>query len=224
MKKIKITMLLLLGLLAFSGCSDDETSLTEVTNLSYEPTMGGAIIKFTAPANNDLLYIKAAYTNSLGEKVFRSTSIYDNKIEIDGLADETRSYPIYVSAVDKWGGETSANVINVTPGRSYINIIKDNLEIHPMCGGLSIVWENPAGVDMTDEVDVNPGKQVYVVVDYTDSVGVSRRRYLTSKQMNAKARVRVLFAGRTTVSFHARHCPATKTCHAASPRNEIAPK
>ena len=124
----------------FTACSDDDdTTLTPVTNLSYEPTMGGAIITYTAPANNDLLYVKASYTNSQGNRVFRSSSIYDNKIEIEGLADETKTYPVDVTAVDKWGGETSAVTINVQPGRSYINIIKDNLQIHPMCGGLSLV-------------------------------------------------------------------------------------
>ena len=94
----------LVMVVSFSSCKDDETSLTAPVDLSYEPTMGGAIIKFTAPKSNDLLYIKAAYTNSLGKDVYRTTSIYDNKIEIDGLADETKTYPIRVSAVDKWGG------------------------------------------------------------------------------------------------------------------------
>ena len=108
--------------LSFANCSDDDTTLTAPMNLTYEPTMGGAIIRFTPPSNNDLLYVKAAYTNSLGKDVFRTTSIYDNKIEIDGLADETKTYPIYLSAVDKWGGETSTTVINVQPGRSFINV------------------------------------------------------------------------------------------------------
>ena len=84
-----LTLCCLLMAMSFTNCSEEETSLSVPTNLSYEPTMGGAIIKFTPPSNSDLLYVKAAYTNSLGKDVFRTTSIYDNKIEIDGLADET---------------------------------------------------------------------------------------------------------------------------------------
>ncbi len=198
------------GLLA--SCSDDDdTSLTPVTNVSYEPTMGGAIITYTAPANNDLLYVKAAYTNSQGERVFRSSSIYDNKIEIEGLADETKTYPVAITAVDKWGGETSAVTINVQPGRSYINIIKDNLEIHPLCGGLVLVWENPAGVQTASDAVSNPGKQVYVVVDYTDADGVTRTRYLSSKQKNATAKVRGLFAGKYQVNYHVEDTSGNKT-------------
>lgn len=195
-----------------TSCSDDDgTKLSMVTNLSYEPTMGGAIISFTPPASNDLLYVKAAYVNSTGQHVFRSTSIYDRKIEIEGLADETKTYPVYVSAVDKWGGETDAAVINVKPGRSYINIISDNLEIHPMCGGLSILWENPAGIESVSESANNPGKTVYVVIDYTDASGVTRTRYLSSKLQKAKARVRGLFEGVYDVSFHVEDASGNRT-------------
>jgi len=207
-----IYVLCLLCGLCVSCQEDDDTSLSAVTDLSYEPTMGGAVISFKAPANNDLLYIKAAYTNSLGEDVYRTTSIYDNKIEIDGLADETKSYPVHVSAVDKWGGETSATTISVTPGRSYINIIKDNLELHPMCGGLAILWNNPMGIESQDEITAkNPGKAVYVVVDYTDESGITRTRYLTSKLREAKARVRGLMAGNYKVTFHVEDFAGNKT-------------
>ncbi len=210
--------------MSVTSCSDDETDLTPPTNLSYEPTMGGAIIKFTAPDNNDLLYIKAAYTNSLGKDVYRTTSIYDNKIEIDGLADETKTYPVSVSAIDKWGGETSASVINVQPGRSFINVIKDNLEINPICGGLAVTWENPVGADMlSDDVESRANaKIVYVVIDYTDAEGVKRTRYLSSKQKNAKANIRNMFAGDYVVSYRVEDSSGNKTAQ-SSPANVNVP-
>ena len=219
-----LVVVCLIVALAFSSCNEDDTDLTAPTNLSYEPTMGGAIIKFTAPSNNDLLFIKAAYTNSLGNNVYRTTSIYDNKIEIDGLADETKTYPIYVSAVDKWGGETSATVIEVKPGRSFINIIKDNLEINPICGGLSVTWENPAGSDSkVDDITENTiAKVVYVVVEYTDQAGVKRTRYLSSKQKNAKANIRNMFAGNYVVSYHIEDASGNKTTQ-STPSNVDVP-
>ena len=203
----------LVMVVSFSSCKDDETSLTAPVDLSYEPTMGGAIIKFTAPKSNDLLYIKAAYTNSLGKDVYRTTSIYDNKIEIDGLADETKTYPVRVSAVDKWGGETSATVINVQPGRSFINVIKDNLAIHPICGGLAVTWVNPVGTDMQlDDITANSvAKVVYVVVDYTDADGVTRTRYLSSKQKNAKTNIRNMFAGNYKVTYRVEDASGNRT-------------
>ncbi|MBR6181221.1 MAG: DUF4959 domain-containing protein [Prevotella sp.] len=228
MEKIFKYCTLVLGFLAmavsFTACDDDETELTAPVDLSYEPTMGGAIIRFTAPRNNDLLYIKAAYKNSLGKDVYRTTSIYDNKIEIDGLADETKTYPVYVSAVDKWGGETSATVINVQPGRSFINVIKDNLEINPICGGLAVTWENPMGADAkADDITQNSvAKIVYVVVDYIDSEGVKRTRYLSSKQKMAKANIRNMFAGNYVVSYRVEDASGNKTAQ-STPANVDVP-
>lgn len=215
MKKINITLLALLTLVCgmFTSCTDDnETTLTAVTNLSYEPTMGGAIISFTAPNSNDLLYIKAAYTNSLGENVYRATSIYDNKIEIDGLADENKDYPVAITAVDKWGGETSPVMINVRPGRSYINAIADNIQIQPLCGGMVISWENPMGLESADDASVNnTGKPVYVVLEYTDAQGNTKTRYLTSRMKNAVAKIRGLFEGDYKVSYHIEDFSGNKT-------------
>lgn len=217
MKKLNLTllyvMMMLCGAVAFTSCTDDnDTSLTAVTNLSYEPTMGGAIISYTAPASNDLLYIKASYTNSLGENVYRSSSIYNNKIEIDGLVDESKEYQVAVTAVDKWGGETSPVYINVRPGRSYINVIKDNLQVSPLCGGIVVSWENPMGLEsMEDASTANAGKPVYVVLDYTDSKGVTRTRYLTSRMKHAVAKIRGLFEGDYKVTFHVEDFSGNKT-------------
>lgn len=220
MKKINNILFLLLSLVcsvSFTACTDDnDTSLTVVTNLAYEPTMGGAIITFTAPNSNDLLYVKASYTNSLGEKVYRATSIYDNKIEIDGLADESKEYPVAVTAVDKWGGETAPTMINVRPGRSYISTIADNIEIQPLCGGLVITWENPMGLESAEDASANNnGKPVYVVLEYTDAQGVSRTRYLTSRMKNATAKVRGLFEGSYSVSYHIEDFSGNKTAQSA---------
>lgn len=219
MKKINITLLALLAMVCgvFTSCSDDnETTLTMVSNLSYEPTMGGAIISYTAPSSNDLLYIKASYTNSLGEKVYRATSIYDNKIEIDGLVDENKDYPVAITAVDKWGGETAPVMINVRPGRSYINVIQDNLQILPLCGGMVITWENPMGLESVEDGVSTSGKPVYVVLEYTDAQGVTRTRYLTSRMKNATAKIRGLFAGDYKVTFHVEDFSGNKSVQSPS--------
>lgn len=214
---ISKSLLVVIACCMAMGCNDDnETSLTAVTNVTYEPTMGGAIISYTAPSNNDLLYINASYTNSIGKEVFKSSTIYSNRIEIDGLADETKEYEVAISAVDKWGGKTDPVVIKVKPGKSYINIIKENLELSSMCGGLSVAWENPAGLESTENVSVsNTGKPVYVVIDYTDAAGVTRTRYLTSRMKHASTKIRGLFEGNYKVSYHVEDFSGNKTAQSA---------
>ena len=225
MKRLSISLLLLLamGMLVLTSCHEDnESSLPGVSNVTYEPTMGGAIIHFTAPNSNDLLYVKASYINSMGERVHRATSIFDNQIEIEGLADETKSYEVNVTAVDKWGGESPVTTIFVQPNRSYINIINDNLEIEPICGGMSFTWVNPLGADNSEGAPVvkNP-KPVYIVVDYTDASNVTRTRYIGSSQMYGQAKVRGLFKGMYNVTYHVEDISGNKTAQSNTRNIEV---
>ncbi len=197
--------------LTLSSCSDDDnaSSLSAVTNIQYTPTMGGAIITFTAPKSNDLLYIKAVYTNSLGKEVFNVTSIYNNQIEIEGLTDESKTYPVNLYAVDKKGGESPVASINVQPGRSYINLIKDDITIDPIVGGIEVSWTNPAGSDsITAE---NPGKTVYVSVTLTDPQGKVSTRYLSSQAKNAVVKMRGLQPGNYTLTYQVEDFQGNKT-------------
>ena len=71
MKKIFYVLILLA-----SGCSEeshkaygsDNDPPGKVTITSIENVAGGAIIKFTPPSDEDLLYISGKYQNEKGEK------------------------------------------------------------------------------------------------------------------------------------------------------------
>ena len=206
---------------AVTSCSDDDngSSLSAVTDVQYTPTMGGAIITFNAPKSNDLLYVKAVYTNSLGKEVFNVTSIYNNQIEIEGLNDESKSYPVSLYAVDKKGGESPVATLNVQPGRSYINIIKDDITIDPIVGGLEVSWTNPAGSDtLTAET---PGKTVYVSVTLTDPNGTVSTRYLSSQAKHASEKLRGLAPGDYTLSYQVEDFQGNKTSSSESMTRSI---
>jgi hypothetical protein len=209
-KRIMLAALPLM-LLTLTSCSDDDnsSSLDAVTNISYTPTMGGAVINFTAPSSNELLYIKAVYTNSLGKTVYNVTSIFSNEIEIEGLSDESKTYPVSLYAVDKQGGESPVAVIDVKPNRSYINTINDSLRIDPIVGGIEVSWINPAGADtVTAE---NPGKTVYVNIHYTDPQGKEISRYLSSQAQHANVKLRGLDPGEYTFSYQVEDFQGNKT-------------
>lgn len=206
-------MLFVLPLLAFTmaSCSDDDngSSLSAVTDVTYEPTMGGAIIKFKAPESNDLLYIKAVYTNSLGNEVYNITSIYNSQIEIEGLNDENKIYPVRLYAIDKEGKSSPVANIDVSPSRSYINIIADSLKITPIVGGIELQWYNPVGSDtITQE---NPGKTVYVDVTYTDPDGKEQTRFVASQNKNVKVKMRGLEPGQYTFTYQVEDFQGNKT-------------
>lgn len=134
----------------------DTTPPGMVTGVTYKATSGGAILKFTAPNDNDLLYVKASYTNSLGREVFKVTSIFSDSIEIDGFNDETPKQ-VKICAVDKSNNESAPVVIEVTPLKSYIYTVLETLEMKADLGGVRVKWRNPMAKTVFVNVFYNNG-------------------------------------------------------------------
>ena len=143
--KNKYIYILLLAAFAFTACNKDVLDTTapgKVTNISYKPTNGGAVLTFTAPDDNDLLYVKAVYTNSLGKEVFKVTSHYGDSIEIDGFKDVTPQ-KVKLYAVDRSNNNSEAAEIEVTPMKSFIYLVQESIQLKEQLGGVRITWQNP---------------------------------------------------------------------------------
>lgn len=161
--------LLLLTVLAFTACKEevlDTIAPGKVTNVSYSPTNGGAVLRFTAPDDDDLLYVKAVYTNALGNEVFKVSSRYGDSIEIDGFKDEIPQ-KIMLYAVDRSNNTSEATEIEVTPRKSFIYLVQESIVMNEQLGGVRISWRNP------DE------KTVFVYVNFSKD-GKNYERILSS--------------------------------------------
>ncbi len=136
---------ILLGL--FTACqkeeSTDSTAPGKVSNVLITPTNGGALIKYDLPEDDDILYVKANYTNTLGEEVFRVSSFYDNKIEVEGYND-TEEHDVRLTVYDRSGNKSESVVEKFTPLKSHIEMVKDEIVLSPDFGGIRIEWENPS--------------------------------------------------------------------------------
>jgi len=167
--KNKYIYILLLAAFAFTACNEKELDTTapgKVTDISYKPTNGGAILTFIAPDDNDLLYVKAVYTNSLGKEVFKVTSHYGDSIEIDGFKDAAPQ-KVKLYAVDRSNNVSEATEIEVTPLKSFIYIVQESIQLKEQLGGVRITWQNP------DQ------KTVFVYVSFTKN-GKTYERILSS--------------------------------------------
>ena len=95
----------MIGLLIGSilSCSKNEdvdsTPPGIITNVSVVPTNGGGIISYTLPSDSDVSYVRAEYTNSQGEDVFRVASKYNTSLEVNGL---NQTSPIKVILYVVW--------------------------------------------------------------------------------------------------------------------------
>ena len=77
-------------------------------------TPGGAIIYFTPPSDEDLLYVKASFEdeNEIEREVIVSSVI--DSLSIVGFAQEG-TYPVDVIAVDRGENESIPTTINISP-------------------------------------------------------------------------------------------------------------
>lgn len=165
----KYTFMSLLFAAVFSSCKQEELDTIapgKVTDVSYKPTNGGAVLTFTAPADDDLLYIKAVYTNALGKEVFKVTSHYGDSIEIDGFKDETPQ-KVKLYAIDRSNNASEPTEIEVTPLKSFIYLVQESIVLKEQLGGVRVTWENP------------DKKTVFVYVNFTKS-GKKYERILSS--------------------------------------------
>lgn len=183
MKKflIKNIVLLALSSLVMMACKDDEEldsiAPGQVSEVQIAPTSGGAILTYNTPEDVDLLFVKASYTNTLGQQIFKVCSYYDNSIEIDGYND-TIPHQVSIVAVDRSQNESAPVVVTIKPSLSHIQLVKENLVLTPDFGGVRLVWENAAK------------KTLYVHFSYTDTEGNEVTRYLSSSREFEKVVVR----------------------------------
>ena len=141
---ICIPILLLLISMVVSCESEDKKDTTppgELTITSTEATYGGAIISYTLPNDDDILYVRADYTNGKGEAVFRTVSKHVNQIEVSGFVVE-EDVTVSLTVVDENQNKSKAVEHEIRPLQSFIYLVQESIEIVPDLGGVQVSWEN----------------------------------------------------------------------------------
>lgn len=175
-----LTILLLFVLVSCEKDSDKSTPPEKVTSASYQTTYGGAIITYEVPEDDNLLFVKAVYTNSLNEEVFKVSSSYNNTIEIDGFNDQ-EVHKVRLYAVGANNSQSEPYEMEITPGESYIKIVEKSLKMEEILGGVSLKWDNPSK------------KTVFVYVNFTDG-NKQYQRILSSSKESESLKMRGLEA------------------------------
>ncbi len=146
----QINKILLFSIFMFAtlfSCTSEEDLDTKapesVTNISVTPTNGGGVINYSLPTDDDILYVKAVYTNSQGEEVFRVSSKHTSAIEVNGL-NQTTPLKVKIYVVDESENSSEAAEIEFTPLKSFIFLVQESIQITPDLGGVKIAWDNIA--------------------------------------------------------------------------------
>ena len=183
MKKPKISIVYsLICLLLILGCTEEEHSAYgsdgtppgPVVITSVENRAGGAIIRFTPPTNQDLLYIKGAYSdeNGISKQVIVSSVI--DTLSIIGFG-QSGDYSVDVTAVDTGDNESEAVTTIISPLEAPIHAILESIEGAQDFGGINISYLNPTRAEVSLNMSIinSEGNQVFKESFYTSQANSS---------------------------------------------------
>ena len=137
-------------LLVFTSCKEDNheaygsdgTPPGKVIINSIVNKPGGAVINFTPPSDEDLLYISGKYKNEKNIEKEVIVSGYIDSINIDGFG-QTGNFQVEVSAYDQGNNESEAENVTISPLESPIHAILESFEVEQDFGGINIKYKNP---------------------------------------------------------------------------------
>ncbi len=147
--KYHIILIILLGFTLFFGCEEDvhkpygsdgiapgKVIIDEVIN-----TPGGAVIYYTSPTDEDVLYIKATFKDNTGkEREVKASAVIDS-LAIKGFG-EMGEYTVNVFAVDRGENVSLPSTIVISPLEPPVQQILPTIVGEVDYGGIKIHYEN----------------------------------------------------------------------------------
>ena len=152
--KSKIFILLLAICFALS-CEEEERGQypldtippRQIVNPQVENIAGGAIISYTIPDDDDLLYVKVIYQLDNGTVMEQKASAYTNRIQVEGLG-KSKAQTVSLVCGDRSKNESEPVEVEIHPMEAPIFEILESVNIENDFGGVFITWENPAKADV----------------------------------------------------------------------------
>lgn len=176
MKNIKIIITgWLLVIVAIAACKKDErnplskdgTVPGPVSNVQVTNLAGAALISYTLPGDENLLYVKAIYTLRGVEKEVK-VSMFQNRLLVEGFGDtDAREVQLYaVSRSEKVSEPVPATIKPLTP--PIVNVFK-SLKTDSTFGGINVKYTNVDSANIVFEVLVldSVGDWQHVDFNYT---------------------------------------------------------
>lgn len=156
-------IILLLCMAVLFGCEEDtvrplvidnETTPSPIENVVVDNIAGGAIISYSLPNEEDLLYVEAQFKRQDNAEISKvRSSLYNNSLEVNGFGEE-KDFDVTLYAVDQSENKSEPVTVTITPQKPPIQFVGESLEVIPDFGGMYVSWENPLEANVSFEVSV----------------------------------------------------------------------
>lgn len=156
MKNNIILIIACIGLLIYACSAEESVGQQPIENVAPMPISnvnvinipGGALLTFTPPKDEDLLYTKAIYSRKDGILSESKASLYTDTLRIEGFGD-TDNHQVKLVAVDRSRNESEIVEVTISPLEPPVNIVAQSLELNPDFGGITATWENIGNAEIS---------------------------------------------------------------------------
>jgi hypothetical protein len=131
--------------LSKDGAKPDPVTNTQVTNLA-----GAALISYTLPNNDNLLYVKAVYTLKGVQKEVKM-SMYQNKLLVEGFGD-TQEREVELYAVSRSEVKSEPVAVTIKPLTPPIVNVYRSIKTDSTFGGINVKYANVDSANIVFEV------------------------------------------------------------------------
>src|SRR5690554_3531470 len=125
----------------------DDVAPDPVSNVEIENTPGGAVISYTLPKNENLLYVMAEYTLSNGKVMEKKSSYFSNQLILEGFAD-TLEYNVNLYSISRGGLKSEPVPVTIKPLTPPIIEAFNSIKMNPTFGGLKVFFENESEAEL----------------------------------------------------------------------------
>lgn len=153
--KNNIYIYIVLGFIAFACNQEpigqqplDQIAPGPVSDVKVENTPGGAILTYTLPSDEDLLYVKAVYYLKEGVQSEVKASLYKDTLKIAGFGD-MQERQVKLIAVDRSRNESTEVITSISPGEPPVTTIGQTISLTEDFGGVHGYWENPTKAEVS---------------------------------------------------------------------------
>lgn len=125
----------------------DDAAPAPVTDVEVVNTPGGAIISYSIPKDENLLYVMAQYDLRNGKTIEKKSSYFNNSIILEGFAD-TIDYQVNLYSISRGGLKSDAVPVVIKPLIPPIIEAFESLNVNPTFGGVKVFFENEYEADL----------------------------------------------------------------------------